>query len=55
MKTFNLRKVSEGKNKRSAVNAIKNTLCHCIVAVIRRGRPFVPEFKKIRRKSLQES
>lgn len=39
------RKVEEGKNKMSVINAVRNKLLHRIVAVIRRGTPYVVELK----------
>jgi hypothetical protein len=40
------RKVREGKNKMSVINAVRNKLLHRIVAVIRRGTPYVPDLDK---------
>ena len=34
------RKVGEGKNKMSVINAVRNKLLHRIVAVIKRGTPY---------------
>jgi transposase len=39
------RKVEEGKNKMSVVNAVRNKLLHRIVAVINRGTPYEPKVK----------
>ena len=39
------RKVKEGKNKMSVINAVRNKLLHRIVAVVKRGTPY--EVKKI--------
>jgi transposase len=39
------RKVQEGKNKMSVINAVRNKLLHRIVAVVKRGTPY--ELKKI--------
>lgn len=39
------RKVEEGKNKMSAINAVRNKLLHRIVAVIKRGTPYVVAVK----------
>ena len=39
------RKVEEGKNKMSVINAVRNKLLHRIVAVIKRGTPYVEELK----------
>jgi transposase len=40
LKAYYQRKVSEGKNKMSAINAVRNKLLHRIVAVIKRGTPY---------------
>jgi transposase len=39
------RKVQEGKNKMSVINAVRNKLLHRIVAVIKRGTPYVANLK----------
>lgn len=39
------RKVAEGKNKMSVINAVRNKLLHRIVAVVKRGTPYVVELK----------
>lgn len=39
------RKVEEGKNKMSVINAVRNKLLHRIVAVINRGTPYVAQPK----------
>ena len=44
LKTYYLRKVEEGKNKMSVLNAVRNKLVHRIVAVISKKRPY--EIKK---------
>lgn len=41
LKAFYLRKIKEGKNKYSALNAVKNKLVHRIFATVKRGTPFV--------------
>jgi transposase len=41
MKTYYKRKVQEGKNKMSVLNAVRNKLVHRIVAVITQKRPYV--------------
>ncbi|MFC3754515.1 IS110 family transposase [Chryseobacterium tructae] len=43
LKTYFLRKVEEGKNKMSVLNAIRNKLVHRIMAVIKRKQPFFPK------------
>jgi hypothetical protein len=39
------RKVQEGKNKMSVINAVRNKLLHRIVAVINRGTPYELQLK----------
>jgi transposase len=39
------RKVEEGKNKMSVINAVRNKLLHRIVAVVKRGTPYQPTLK----------
>lgn len=39
------RKVQEGKNKMSVINAVRNKLLHRIVAVVNRGTPYELELK----------
>jgi transposase len=39
------RKVEEGKNKMSVINAVRNKLLHRIVAVIKRGTPYELQLK----------
>jgi len=41
MKAYYTRKVKEGKNKMSVLNAVRNKLVHRIVAVITQKRPYV--------------
>jgi transposase len=41
------RKVQEGKNKMSVINAVRNKLLHRIVAVVNRGTPYVSQLKTI--------
>jgi hypothetical protein len=40
------RKVQEGKNKMSVINAVRNKLLHRIVAVVNRGTPYETQLKK---------
>lgn len=40
LKTYFHRKVSEGKNKMSVLNAVRNKLVHRIMAVIKRRKPY---------------
>jgi transposase len=39
------RKVQEGKNKMSMINAVRNKLLHRIVAVVKRGTPYEVKLK----------
>lgn len=41
------RKVQEGKNKMSVINAVRNKLLHRVVAVIKRGTPYEVNLKNI--------
>ena len=43
LKAYYIRKVKEGKNKMSVINAIRNKLIHRIWAVIQRQMPYVME------------
>jgi transposase len=42
LKAYYIRKVKEGKNKMSVINAIRNKLVHRIMSVINRKTPFLP-------------
>jgi transposase len=46
LKTYFKRKVEEGKPKMSVLNAIQNKLLHQIVAVVKRGTPYVEKLDK---------
>jgi len=39
------RKVQEGKNKMSVINAVRNKLLHWIVAIVNRGTPYEVKLK----------
>jgi transposase len=41
------RKVQEGKNKMSVINAVRNKLLHRVIAVIKRGTPYALKLKNI--------
>lgn len=41
LKTYFKRKVKEGKNKMSVINAVRNKLVHRITAVVKRQTPFI--------------
>ena len=43
LKQYYERKISEGKNKMSVINAVRNKLVLRIAAVIKRGSPYVDE------------
>ena len=43
LRTYYVRKVKEGKNKMSVINALRNKLIHRIFAIIKRGTPYVKE------------
>jgi len=45
LKAFYLKKISEGKGKRSVINIIRNKIVARIFAVIRRGTPYVDIYK----------
>ena len=40
-KSYYERKVEEGKNKMSVINAVRNKLIHRITAVVKRQTPFI--------------
>lgn len=46
LKEYYKRKVEEGKSKMAVINAVRNKLLHRVVAVIKRGTPYQPTFKK---------
>jgi transposase len=43
LKAYYIRKVAEGKNKMSVLNAVRNKIVHRIWAVIERQSPFLPQ------------
>lgn len=45
IKAYYIRKVKEGKNKMSIINAIRNKLVHRIMAVITRKTPYIKEIE----------
>jgi hypothetical protein len=45
IKAYYKRKVAEGKNKMSVINAIRNKLLQRIFAVIRDNRPYVEDYQ----------
>jgi transposase len=47
LKVFYQRKVSEGKNKMSVINAIRNKLVHRIFAVVKRERLYQKEYQPV--------
>jgi transposase len=46
LKKYYIRKVKEGKNKMSVLNALRNKLLHRIFAIIKRGTPYVNELRE---------
>jgi hypothetical protein len=40
------RRVQEGKNKMSVINAVRNKLLHRVLAVVKRATPYVLQQKK---------
>lgn len=46
LRTYFKRKVEEGKPKMSVLNAVQNKLLHQIVAVVKRGTPYVAKLDK---------
>jgi transposase len=40
LQAYYIRKVQEGKNKMSVLNAVRNKLVHRIMAVVRKGKPY---------------
>ncbi len=46
LKTYYIRKVKEGKNKMSVLNALRNKLLHRIFALIKRGTPYIKELRE---------
>jgi transposase len=45
LRTYYLRKVAEGKNKMSVINAVRNKVLHRLCAVIKRGTPYQLEYQ----------
>lgn len=45
LKAYYTRKVQEGKNKMSVINAVRNKIIAIILSVIKRGTPFVKNFR----------
>jgi len=45
LKIYFQRKVAEGKNKMSVINAVRNKLLHRIIAVLKRGTPYEAALK----------
>jgi transposase len=41
LKEYYIRKTEEGKSKMSAINAVRNKLLHRVVAVVKRGKPYI--------------
>lgn len=47
MKQYYERKVAEGKSKMSVLNAIRNKLLHRVLAVVKRGTPYIENYAEI--------
>jgi transposase len=47
IKRYYDRKVAEGKNKMSVLNAVRNKLLHIVFAVVRRGTPYTLEMASV--------
>lgn len=47
LKTYFERKVAEGKSKMSVINAIRNKLLNRVLAVVKRGTPYVENYSEI--------
>jgi transposase len=47
LKTYYERKVAEGKSKMSMMNAVRNKLLQPILAVIKRGTPYLENYAEI--------
>ena len=45
MRVYYLRKVKEGKNKMSVLNALRNKLIHRVIAVINRNQPYQKKYQ----------
>lgn len=45
MRTFYLRKVQEGKNKMTVINALRNKIIHRVMAVINQNRPYQKDYQ----------
>lgn len=48
LRAYYLKKIMEGKNKMSVVNAIRNKLVHRIFAMVRDNRTYVDNYQKLR-------
>lgn len=47
LKRYYERKVAEGKSKMCVINAVRNKLLHRVLAVVKRGTPYVLNYKEI--------
>lgn len=47
LKQYFERKVAEGKSKMCVINAIRNKLLHRVLAVVKRGTPYVLNYAEI--------
>ena len=55
IKAYFIRKVEEGKNKMTVINAVRNKLLHCIMAIIKRQTPWVEKTPKGNQTATQAS
>ena len=46
LKQYYIRKVAEGKKKMSVINAIRNKLLNRVLAVVKRGTPYVENYSQ---------
>jgi transposase len=51
IKAYFIRKVEEGKNKMAVINAVRNKLIHCVMAIIKRQTPWVEKPSKVAKAS----
>ncbi len=55
IKAYYKRKVEEGKNKMAVINAVRNKLLHCIMAIVKRQTPWVEKAPRGSQTSTQAS
>jgi hypothetical protein len=47
LRNYYERKIAEGKSKMCVINAIRNKLLHRVLAVVKRGTPYVLNYAEI--------